>query len=205
MAFPTTSVLDNFNRADGALGSNWSTPTFAAGFNISSNVAFGSTTGNIQYWNVATYGPDFEIYADIPNLPGSGQQCGLTGGVLQQTSAITLDGYAVAYTHGSPGTLAIQRITNGVVAATVASSSQTLSAGDQIGLSRVGTTLTSYINGTQIDTGTDSTHTGAGYLLMFSTNTTNSFDDFGGGTLSGAAATSRPLFRARMPAAILAR
>lgn len=203
--FPSTSLKDDFNRANGALGSNWSTPTFATAFAISSNVVFGSTTGNIQYWNAATYGPDFEVWADIPNLPGSGGSCFIGGGILQETSAITLDGYTLTYTHGSPGTLAIQRVTNGVAAATVASSSQTLSAGDQIGLKRVGTTLTSYINGTQIDSGTDSTHTGAGYILMASTQTTSSFDDFGGGTISGAAATSRPIFRARMPAAILAR
>lgn len=204
MAFPTTSVLDDFNRANGALGSNWTTPTFASSFSISSNVVFGGSTGNIQYYNVATYGPDFEIYVSVPNLPGSGQQCGIVGGALQPGSAITIDGYSVTYTHGAPGTLAILRITDGAAAATVASSSQTLTAGDQIGLKRVGTTLTSYINGTQIDTGTDSTHTGAGYLVMYSTNTTHSFDNFGGGTLS-ASATSRPLFRARMPAAILAR
>lgn len=204
MAFPTTSVLDDFNRANGPVGSNWSIPTFATGFSISSNVAFGATTGNIQYWNVATYGPDFEVYANVPNLPGSGGACFVAGGILQEGSAITLDGYAVAYTHGSPGTLVISRITNGAAAATVASSSQTLTAGDQIGLKRVGTTLTSYINGTQIDTGTDSTHTGAGYLLMASTQTASSFDNFGGGTLT-ASATSRPLFRARIPAAILAR
>ena len=90
MTFPTTSVLDSFDRADGGLGSNWSTPTFVTGFNISSNVAFGATTANIQYYNVATYGADFEIFADVSNLPGSGEQCGLIGGTLQATSAITL-------------------------------------------------------------------------------------------------------------------
>ena len=28
MGAPTTSVLDDFNRADGAAGSNWSSPSF---------------------------------------------------------------------------------------------------------------------------------------------------------------------------------
>lgn len=68
MAFPTTPVLDAFNRADGALGANWTSPvvTAEATPTISANVVIGpASVRGSAYWNVATY-LDSEAYWTVP-------------------------------------------------------------------------------------------------------------------------------------------
>jgi hypothetical protein len=74
--FPVTPVLDDFNRADGAVGGNWTTPIWAGGTNdrgldIVSGVvlrsATGATANGSGYLSGIIYGPQ-EIYATINNL-----------------------------------------------------------------------------------------------------------------------------------------
>ena len=60
---PTTPVLDNFNRANGGAGANWSLirPSGFAALNISGNAAVDSSaTASFtwDYWNQATFGPE---------------------------------------------------------------------------------------------------------------------------------------------------
>jgi RHS repeat-associated protein len=61
-AFPTTGILDNFNRANGSIGSNWSGNT--AGYSISSNQLQVKTNNpNLDmYWNQTSFGPNQEVY-----------------------------------------------------------------------------------------------------------------------------------------------
>jgi hypothetical protein len=99
MAFPTTSVLDNFNRA--TLGTNWTNDPFHGGataFPIQGSVAVGGTGYSEEWWNVATYGPDCECYVTISTNPTSGtsgQGFWVTARLAQQESsaASTGDGY----------------------------------------------------------------------------------------------------------------
>jgi len=60
--FPLTSILDDFNRADGAIGNNWSGNT--SGYNILSNqLLVKSKNANLDiYWNNTPFGPDQEVY-----------------------------------------------------------------------------------------------------------------------------------------------
>jgi hypothetical protein len=60
--FPTSGILDNFNRANGSLGSNWYGNT--SGYNISSNkLLVKSKNANLDiYWNNASFGPNQEAY-----------------------------------------------------------------------------------------------------------------------------------------------
>ena len=62
LTFPTTGILDDFNRADGSIGSNWYGNT--ASYNISSNqLLVKSKNANLDiYWNTASFGPDQEAY-----------------------------------------------------------------------------------------------------------------------------------------------
>ncbi|MGZ6950339.1 MAG: LVIVD repeat-containing protein, partial [Ilumatobacteraceae bacterium] len=62
---PTTPVLDNFNRANGPVGSSWSLikpGTSFAPMNVSGNAAVDASTTAYawNYWNPATFGPDGE-------------------------------------------------------------------------------------------------------------------------------------------------
>lgn len=66
MAFPTTGILDAFNRANGALGSNWGAVFGSHDVPyIWTNAMVGvSSADNSAYWNAATY-QDCEVYADM--------------------------------------------------------------------------------------------------------------------------------------------
>ena len=55
-------------------------------------------------------------------------------------------------------------------------------AGDQIGVSALGSTLAYYRNGTQQFTRTDATYGAAGKIGLLMENTTGRWDNFGGGT-----------------------
>ncbi len=54
-------IRDNFNRADGAVGSAWTTQlrALAISSNQCKNNASGGWSGG--YWNGARYGPDCEV------------------------------------------------------------------------------------------------------------------------------------------------
>jgi len=60
-AFPSTGILDDFNRADGSLGSTWSGST--AGYAIaSSQLSVGE--GDV-FWNAARFGVDQEAFVTL--------------------------------------------------------------------------------------------------------------------------------------------
>jgi hypothetical protein len=60
--FPAASVLDDFNRANGGIGNNWSGYTLS--FSISSNQLAVNASGNETgvYWNSVSFGADQEAY-----------------------------------------------------------------------------------------------------------------------------------------------
>lgn len=70
MPFPSTPILDDFNRANGGLGANWTWPADGTGANeptINTNVVIGpSGVFSSAYYNVATSGPDQEVYCILP-------------------------------------------------------------------------------------------------------------------------------------------
>ncbi len=60
-AFPTTPVVDNFNRANGALGGQWVGQT--TGLTISNNQLTSSSGAAVSaVWNGAVFGADQEVY-----------------------------------------------------------------------------------------------------------------------------------------------
>jgi hypothetical protein len=68
VGFPFTSVLDNFNRANGAIGSNWSGYTTA--FSILSNQLDVTSTGWNTYilWKNTSFGADQEAYVTLTQV-----------------------------------------------------------------------------------------------------------------------------------------
>lgn len=198
MAFPTTSVLDSFNRADEnpINATNW--PATWNGldtpFLVSSNVA--SPPGNYicsVHW-VTTYGPDAEVYATIAAV---GANLGL-GVRIAAEGTSGIDAYMI---NADSNLIGVYRIDDGTFTQLGSDIAQTLAAGDKVGMEIVGSTITVYYKvgagaWTSIGSRTDSTYTAAGKLGMRSNALATQYDDFGGGTFvpALAAPTMRPLF-----------
>ena len=185
MAFPATPVLDNFNRADqNPPSSSWSAITLLGNLAVVSNQCKANAAGNCgNYYNPATYGPNSEAYITIVTKGGTGDSVSVWVRAQQPGSALTIDGYLVAW-QVAAGTdqLLIQRSDNGV-ATTLTTIGQEMSNGDILGIRAVGSTITAYVNGTQVGSATDSTYTAAGNLVLTVVNTTFVLDDLGGGTI----------------------
>lgn len=176
MAFPTTGVLDNFNRADSSgLGASWTGSLWAGEptFDIVSNAAKSAANYRSNYYNVSTFGPDAECYATW-----SGGRGWLY--VRVNGTGATLNAYGCR-AETTVGTNAIIRIDNGVE--TVLGAAFAIpTSGDQVGISAVGSTITCYYNGVSQATRTDATYSASGYL-GFEGAGTCVFDNFGGGTI----------------------
>ena len=96
MTWPTTGLLDDFNRADSTgLGANWTADTMGESLvapNVSGNQAARGASVSAAFYNVATYGPDSEAFYDVAALTAN-QAIGLTLRVLSAGGVGTADGY----------------------------------------------------------------------------------------------------------------
>src|SRR5262249_23047029 len=63
--FPTTGVLDTFNRADGGIGSDW--VVSPGGYSIASNQLHVGSGGPI-YWNPTSFGADQEAFVTLSDI-----------------------------------------------------------------------------------------------------------------------------------------
>lgn len=186
MAFPTTSVLDDFNRTDSAtLGANWT--VLDGAWQITTNRAQATTIGtNIAgaRYNVASYGANIEGYYTIVTKPPSTAGCDI------DMLDVDTNGYAVVLTAaaGTDDMLIIRR-DGGAPTQLGATISQEVSNGDSIGIERISNVIYAYYKAgagswTEISGGrSDSTYSGNLYLAMITDSTTPIFDDFGGGTV----------------------
>ena len=195
MAFPTTGILDTFNRAGPGLGTDWTAPLWF-GDNvpeITGNQLYNPlNTYADAYWDLVTFGPASEAYLDLATLPGAGNLVYLNLRIVNPGAASTMDGYEAHYLQQA-GTdiLRIFRIDNTVGTQLGADISLDFAAGDGFGFEANGSTLTIYrrSSGTWSSAGsrTDSTYTADGYIGCGIQETTARGDNFGGGTLIVAA------------------
>lgn len=185
-SFPTTSILDNFNRANEGppLSASWTNAWRPAsgGFKVTANrAAVESAVDCSTYWNT-NVGPDLEVYATIP--AGAASYHGLAARLVGEgTSGV--DGYElIAF---SSNTIGLYRWDNHAQSAAIGGTiSQAFADGDSFGMKIVGSTFTIYFKSgagawTSIGTRNDATYSAAGKLGMRSD--ADAFDDFGGGTL----------------------
>ena len=190
MAFPTTSVLDSFNRADENPLSNSGKWSSLSGLGLSdlkllSNQCTIVTTSaeSGMYWNVSTF-TDSEVFVTVnTNLSTTDDHIYI--GV--RFNEATFSGYALRYRRITSGTdeILIVRLDGGELT-TLASYSQNISNNDVLGLSVIGNSLTAYYNGTALGVAvTDSNYTSAGRLLLdiSATLTGPGVVNFGGGTV----------------------
>ncbi len=190
MAFPTTSVIDDFNRADEGPppSSSWTGKVLSTDFDelrVISNVVGHSGGGNrTAWWNVGTFGADSEAYLDLSTYDSAnyvGVFCR-----IQTPNTTSSDGYS--FFSASSTTAEFYRHDNNSytkLGATVTGLSW--ATGDGLGLEVVGSTLTGYkrTSGTwaSVSTRSDSTYTTSGYIGMYVDGATHRVDNFGGGTV----------------------
>ncbi len=81
-AFPSTPILDTFNRADGPVGANWTgaTSTFAIQSNtLQTTLSFGST--DRMLWGTS-FDPDQEVYTKLSTITATATEIDL---ILKET------------------------------------------------------------------------------------------------------------------------
>lgn len=211
MAFPTTGILDDFNRANTGPppSSSWgSNKVFSATANnliVSSNaITSGNTNFQSSWWNPSTFGPDAECYITCTTLPaGASDEVAFVMARLATPGGTGVDGYGVAVTKQSGTDLVeVYRIDNAAQTLLGASMSQEFSAGDSIGVECSGSSIRAHYKAsggswTQLGSRTDSTYSAAGNVGVELFSTTVRLDDFGGGTVvTGGGATDLPPRRA---------
>jgi hypothetical protein len=212
VAFPTSSVIDTFNRANEdplSDGGKWSIgPDDFGGTNnlrVASNECFqGSATSSNGYRNDQDYGPDCEVYCTITVIP--------TTAVVLYARCVnigsgTTDGYAIYFDcNASPDVVLICRMDNDGLTVLGASITMgtSLVVGDKVGMEIVGSTIAAYAyqSGawTQLGTRTDSTYSAAGKIgVRISDSGSNArIDDFGGGTVAAVGAPTLRTVRSNL-------
>lgn len=175
MAFPTTSTLDAFDRAneDPLANGTWGGISYNNGdkFKISSNtcVPETSTLYNTQYWNTS-FNADQEAFITI-NTKGSVDGDAIWFDMrIQNVGTTSMSGYEIAFSNSLAGTdtITVYRIDNMGFTALGAAISQEITVGDSVGVSIIGSLITVWYKagaGSWINIGmrTDSTY-GAGYI-----------------------------------------
>jgi len=185
--FPQTAVLDNFNRANGAIGGSWVDAT--SGLTINSNQLAQTVTTNSTVWNGGTFGAVQEAYLTIATAGANVQEQNLmlkvqgtswsTGHI--EVAYIAADGKVYVNTY-APTQGWIGR---GSVAASFTTGNQFGARADASG------NVTIYKNGVSLGTlsvGNWPFAASGGHLgLTLTGASTARYDDFGGGTVPGTA------------------
>jgi hypothetical protein len=190
--FPTNStILDNFNRADGSLsgatassGVAWSTGGIDSnvnGLTICGQELCGVNTNGVLS---PTYGPDTEMYADMPVLPLSSD-----GGYVFLAERISnvggsWNGYGMLFAPSN--TWQLRRYVGGS-STVLASGTQAVTAGDALGFSVIGNSLTAWYkpvagSWSSIVSTTDSTYTNGGPMGIELGDATVRLDNLSGGS-----------------------
>lgn len=192
MAFPTTSVLDDFNRADEnplSGGGNWGDRNTNDDLSIETNLVRGQTVGQLasRYWAAATYGPDCEVYCTVNHTPNTASDYMRLWLRISNPGAAGETGYMMQWTNDANGCRLFKETARETYTQLAQAAAARYTDADVVGMSAVGTTLTVYKNGTSVLSTTDATNGGAGYLALGGRGTSFRWDDFGGGTISAAA------------------
>jgi hypothetical protein len=192
MAFPATSILDDFLRPDGDWGSNWTTAFGDAAPVIVSQQGTSSGGGwSGAIWNQTTFSGAEENWWTVQTtsdnrmviylrLDGSGNGYALDLNTLQNVSA------AQNFHIAEVATFSLT---------TIASTRQDIASGDSFGLQAVGSTLTAWYKAaagawTAILSTSDPTFPRGGSLGVEIFNNVTRVAPFGGGSIPGLSDTA---------------
>ncbi len=194
MAFPTTNILDNFNRSDAdPLDGSWTTPISIVGIVGQAHLLSNTITGRAAnaFWNASQPGPDVEAYITISTLPATGAGPVYVYGRMTTADASS-DGYSADFriAGGSVHTTRLLRLLDGDGTELASRTDITWSNGDSLGLEIIGTTIKLYRKSsgvwTELLSATDSTYQAAGYIGFGMADENAVLDDFGGGNVGSA-------------------
>jgi hypothetical protein len=189
--FPSASILDSFNRADGPIGSNWSGAVAAYG--IAADRLDVNGNGSIL-WKVSPFGAEQEVYMTLSTVDSGASSMSL---LLKSQSSSTASQGALRVLY-SPGSQTIQVWTYATSQGWIqrgANMAAPLVSGDTLGARDSGAAVEIYRNGALLGSRDISAWphaAAAGYLgLWMASASAAVLDDFGGGTI-GLAATATP-------------
>ena len=186
--FPTTAVLDNFNRANGSLGGNWNIQTGSIAITNNQLDVLG-TSHAITFWKTL-FGATQEAYVTLPAIDSSSTEIDLL--LKAQSSTDWGSGVLEVWYNPSTHIARVETYTSGQGWVQRGGNiNVTFQAGDRFGAkARADGYVEVYRNGTAlatIDARGWTYATGGGYIGMWIINGQNNiFDDFGGGNATGA-------------------
>lgn len=173
-----TSFSDNFDRANGALGSNWTDDSSLNALAIFSNQVRANSSATLCAAVVntatATFAADHSAQCVLSAL-GTGDW----GGVTARWDATAGNGYAVLSDGFSDGSRRILRYAAGT-STVIGTVNLTVVNGDTVKIGVVGTTISAYVNGVLINAVTDATYsTGQpGIAYLWSNSRVSRIDNF---------------------------
>src|ERR1700753_458812 len=179
-AADAATVSDNFDRANGALGSNWTTTPGTAAPQISGNTLHAGTASSLNsaYWSASTFGSDQFSQGTLPASSGGNYGPGL---------AVRLSGtkgYFLWYGN-SGNTVSLWRM-DSASSWTQLKASSTLTvtpATDVWMIQAVGSTISGYQNGNLVVQATD-THYTSGSPGVWMYYSSNQLDNWSGGNVT---------------------
>lgn len=183
MAFPTTGILDDFNRANENPLSNGGKYNLIAA-NTALQVVSNQCTGtgasvNAARYNVSSFGPDSEAYMTVTTVPGTSY---VRLWLRFTNPGASETGYMMQWSNDANGCRLFKMTSQDTYAQIAQNAAATYVNNDVIGFEAIGSQLTAYKNGTSVVTVADGTYATAGNIGIGINGTTGIVDNFGGGT-----------------------
>lgn len=187
-SFPSTEVLDDFNRADGALGSNWNGGSSAQ---IASNRVLVNTAAGVNnvIWNQTAFGSNQEAYFTVTDLNAASTSTNLSVLVKKQSNDTGSNNYIKLRFIPAASDVEIWVVDSGGSRKVWVDKNFAAQVGDVVGVRVDGTVLKVYVNGTLVHTQDISSYeyvTSSGYIgfrYQIASGDMLGIDDFGGGTI----------------------
>ncbi len=194
MAFPSTPILDNFSTVGSTAltaRAGWGAAAFGGGayasYSTDATPTIATHTGAAlggNYWNSSSV--DCECYCTVAAFDNVNDTFKIAARITVPGSSFTF--YCIECDFSTTTDFQLVKYVAGARTA-IASASQTVVANDGIGISVIGSQVTSYYRSglagawVQKSTVSDSSITGSGFIGGFqhNFNFTSSVDDFGGG------------------------
>ena len=165
------TLRDNFNRANGALGSNWSSSGGAAAYTIVSNTA-ASSNAQVEeavWWNATTFAADHFAEVTITTVSSNA----FIGPAVRVSSGGNYYGF-----YGDNASRYLISVVGGTWTS-LATTGTGFTNGDVVRLEVEGTTLRAYINSVLLTSVTDSSlSSGSAGLTSWANNVDGRLDDF---------------------------
>ena len=180
-----TTAADDFNRADGSLGSNW-TAVSSGGLAVSSQVAVGTSSGGEtgDTWTGSSFGGDQFSQITLTSAQLSGGHW-IAAMVRAQSNGLTEYAGLYFWNYGNPELMLFKRTSGNWAQLGGVYSSGVLPAGTQLQVRAVGLTISFVENGVQRLSVTDAGITaGAPGIMAYGTTAA---DNWSGGAATGSA------------------